>query len=68
MLPNTVSPSFKEDKKNGVKVKKQTPQASQENQTSEQTLAKIIEEKPPKKDVIEFLQNYANELTVKKMA
>ena len=65
-LPNLVSPNVK-DTKNGVKVKKQKPPVTQNQETSESTLAKIIEEKPPKKNVIAYLQTFANELTIQKM-
>lgn len=49
------------------KKKKQQPSFTQQTE-GEVTMAKIIEDKPPKNDVIRYLQHLANELTTKKMA
>lgn len=54
------------EKRTGKK-KKQEPTQTQQTE-GEMTLAKIIEDKPPKNDVIRYLQHLANELTTKKMA
>jgi hypothetical protein len=49
------------------KQKKQEPTIQQLTE-GEITMAKIIEEKPERKEVVRFLQVLANQLTVKKMA
>jgi hypothetical protein len=48
------------------KQKKQEPTQKQQTE-GETTMAKIIEEKPERKEVVRFLQTLANELTTKKM-
>ena len=61
-LASEVLPQTKESKK-----RKQKPQMKAELEREKPGLMTIIEEKPSKKVVIEYLQIRANELTVKKM-
>lgn len=46
--------------------KKQEPTQHQTTE-GEVTMAKIIEEKPERKEVVRYLQTLANQLTIKKM-
>lgn len=48
------------------KKKKEEPTQTQKTE-GEITMAKIIEEKPERKEVVRFMQTLANELTIKKM-
>lgn len=48
--------------------KKRKEKFTKEQETKDPTLATIIEDKPHKRVVIEFLQKHANSLTEQKMA
>ena len=64
---NTPSPADVLPKKSKSKAK--TKEAlSEVQERKEPGLLTIVEDKPPNKVVIEYLQKKANELTVKKMA
>ena len=52
---------------NGKKGKKKTT-APELGDDGKMTVAKIIEDKPKNRDVIQFLQDRCNELTIAKMA
>jgi hypothetical protein len=53
-------------KREGKKIKQEM--TSKQTTEGDMTMAKIIEEKPDRKEMLRFLQTMANDLTLKKMA